>query len=74
MNVYQMSMVSVMGLCIAMAGIARLMGDSVYPFVIGLATCIAFLVQAVRALQKQVDLLKSQMESHPPAEEVISKK
>jgi uncharacterized membrane protein YqgA involved in biofilm formation len=59
MNVYQMSMVSVMGLCIAMVGIGKLIGDSVYPFVIGLAVCIAFLVQAVRTLQKQIDELKS---------------
>ena len=35
MNVYQMSMVAVMGLCISMAGISKLIGDSVYPFVIG---------------------------------------
>ena len=64
MNVYQMSLVAVMGLCIAMAGIGKLTGDNVYPFVIGLAVCIAFLVQAVRSLQWQIDELKSHLGPH----------
>jgi len=68
MNVYQMSMVAVMGLCISMAGISKLIGDSVYPFVIGFAVCIAFLVQAVRTLQKQIDELKSGAEGKPSAQ------
>ena len=59
MNVYQMSMVAVVGMCVAMAGISKVTGDSVYPFVIGFAVCIAFLVQAIRNLQKQIDEMKS---------------
>ena len=59
MNVYQMSLVAVMGLCIAMAGLGSLLGESVYPTVVGLAVCVAFLAQAVRSLQKQIDELKS---------------
>lgn len=68
MNVYQMSMVAVAGMLIAMAGISKVTGDSVYPFVIGFATCIAFLVQAVRSLQKQIDELKSRGEEKPSAQ------
>ena len=65
MNVYQMSMGAVVGMCIAMLGISKVTGDSVYPFLIGFATCIAFLVQAVRSLQKQIDELKSSGEEKP---------
>ena len=68
MNVYQMSMVATVGMLIAMAGISKVTGDSVYPFVIGFATCIAFLVQAVRSLQKQIDELKSSEEEEPSAQ------
>jgi hypothetical protein len=50
-------------MCIATMGISKVTGDSVYPFVIGFATCIAFLVQAIRSLQKQIDQLKS---TNPP--------
>jgi len=59
MNVYQMSMVATMGMLIAMAGISKVTGDSVYPFVVGFAVCIAFLVQSVRSLQKQIDEMKA---------------
>jgi hypothetical protein len=68
MNVYQMSMVAAAGMLIAMAGISKVTGDSVYPFVIGFATCIAFLVQAVRSLQKQIDELKARGEEKPSAQ------
>ena len=63
MNVYQMSMVAVMGLLVAVAGAGQLVGDSVYPFLVGFAVCIAFLVQAVRVLQRQLDELKSSVDS-----------
>jgi hypothetical protein len=59
MNVYQMSTVAVVGMCVATVGISRATEDSIYPFVIGFAVCIAFLVQAVRSLQKQIDEMKS---------------
>ena len=59
MNVYQMSMVAVVGMCIAMVGISKVTGDSIYPFALGFVTCVAFLVQAVRSLQKQIDEIKS---------------
>jgi hypothetical protein len=55
-----MSMVAVLGLCIAMAGMASF-GVGAHVFVIGFALCVAFLVQAVRALQKQIDELKAQV-------------
>ena len=68
MNVYQMSMVAVVGMCIALMGISKVTGDSVYPFVVGFATCIAFLVQAVRSLQNQIDEMKSSGEGKPSAQ------
>ena len=69
MNVYQMSLVAVMGLCITLGGMGRLFGENVYPAAIGFAVCIAFLVQAVRSLQKQVDELKSKEQSKPLEQE-----
>ncbi len=67
MNVYQMSMVAVMGLCMTVLGVSKITGDSVYPFIIGFALFGAALVHAVRSLQKQIDKLKS--EAQPPATE-----
>lgn len=69
MNVYQMSLVAVMGLCIAMAGASRLVGDSVWPFVIGMALCVAFLVQSVRSLQRQIDALQARLGSEAAGRE-----
>ena len=59
MNVYKMSLVAVMGLCMGMAGIELLLDGNVYLFVLGQAICVAFLVQAIRSLQRQVDELKT---------------
>ncbi len=62
MNVYQMSLLAVAGLCMTVLGVSKITGDSVYPFIIGLALFGAALVHAVRSLQKQIDQLKSAAE------------
>ena len=64
MNVYQMSMVSVMGMLIATIGISHLTDNNrLYPFVIGFIVCIAFLVQSIRSLQKQIDEIHHSIEN-----------
>jgi len=68
MNVYQMSLVAVMGLGITMVGVFDLAGDkSIYPLAVGLAVFGAALVQGIRSLQKQIDQLKSA--AQPPQQE-----
>jgi hypothetical protein len=69
MNVYQMSMVAVMGLILGCVGLGKGTSDSDYLAMMGFLVCISFLIQTVRMLQKQIDELKSAAQK-PKQEEV----